>query len=153
MSDVRLFHTADGGDVEFASNDQTYVDIKLHPGLETASYLSMFGGNERDSGLATVGEAGDPQRLQWWGNLGEPLSRQLRSETQHLLRSLPATSSNLLRVQDAITRDHQWFLDDGIASEVTAEVSLIAKDTVRIQIRMIVQGEELVFFFQTQWVY
>lgn len=155
MSDVHLFHTNDGGDVEFAApgkpNDDAYTDLKLDPGLETASYLSMFGGNERDSGLLTTGEAGTPPRLQWWGNLGEPKSQHQRSETQHLLRSIPATSGNLLRVEDAVRRDHQWMLDDKLADEVDASASLVAKDTVDIEVRVVVQGEEFLFFFQSLW--
>lgn len=151
--DVRLFQTDDGGDVAFSSPNATITDLELDPGLETASYLSMFGGNERDSGLGTIGEAGSPVRLQWWGNLGEPPSRQMRSETGHLLLSLPAISANLLKIEDAVTRDHQWFLDEGLASEVEASASLIAKDKIRIQVRLVVEGEELVFLFQTQWVF
>ncbi|MGB5733854.1 MAG: hypothetical protein WBM40_05360, partial [Thiohalocapsa sp.] len=72
MTDVHLFHTSNGGDINFASDDLE-TDLALDAGLETAAYLSMFGGNERDPG--TLRNADDPERadrFQWWGNIGAP---------------------------------------------------------------------------------
>jgi hypothetical protein len=68
-------------------------------GLETSAYLSLFGGNEDDAGLSD-------KTMQWWGNVGAEQAKQYRSETQNLLKSLPLTSSNLLRVEAAAGREH-----------------------------------------------
>lgn len=151
MTDVRLFHAADGGDLEFAAPLDDATDIRLDSGLETASYLSMFGGNERDPVLQTTGDVGDSQRQQWWGNIGEPLSRQMRSETQYILRSLVATTGNLRLLEDAVTRDHQWFLDEEVASEVDVEASLVERNQVEIKVRIVVDDEEFVFYFRREW--
>lgn len=144
MTDARLFQTHDGGDLEFANDDLVTTDIHIDSGLETAAYLSMFGGNERDSGLP-----GD--RLQWWGNIGEPLERQQRSETQHLLRDLPAVSSNLLRLEDAASRDLQWFRDSGLASAIEVTAYLSSVDTVTFQIRIVIQDQNFSFAFEGSW--
>lgn len=145
MTEVRLFHTSDGGEVEFADSAATTTDLLLDAGLETAAYLSLFGGNERDPG-----GKGDSE-YQWWGNRGEPVERQQRSETQHIVRSLPAISSNLRRVEDAAKRDLQWFLDESIASEVDALASLVGKDKVSLDIRIVISDKEYAFAFKERW--
>jgi phage gp46-like protein len=123
--DVRLFHTADGGDVDIDIDD-----IATFDSMETAVYLSLFGGNERDSGLE-----GDAP-LQWWGNLGEPeRTRQYRSETQHLLRSLVATPANLRRIEDAVERDLAWLLEKE-ASRISVLATIPALNTVRITVKI-----------------
>src|SRR5688572_30669781 len=101
MSDIRLFHDDDGGDIEYVNGQAVMSD-----GLETAVYLSLWGGNEQDSG------GDETERLQWWGNQGELIeSRKYRSETQNLLRSIPAIPVNLLRIQDAVEHDLEWMLE------------------------------------------
>ena len=136
MTDVRLFHQADGGNIEFAGPDLTTTDIKLDTGLETAVYLSWFGGNERGS---------------WWGNLDEPLARQMISETASLLLSLPATSNNLLLIEASMLRDLQWALDDGTFDEVSVVAALVAKDRIGLTARILISKEEFVVAFESSW--
>lgn len=151
MTDVRLFHTADGGDIAFSGDDLVAVDILLDSGLETAAYLSLLGGNERDPGLVGNIDPEGADRFQWWGNIGEPRDRQQRSETQHLLRSLPATSNNLLRLEDAATRDLQWFVDTDIASLVEVSATLATVNTVVIAVRIVVTNKDFAFAFTARW--
>lgn len=116
MTDVRLHHTRDGGEVEIVNGRATTDD-----GPATAVYLSLFGGNEEDAGTAAT------DRVQWWGNLTEDEpARHLRSETQHLLRALPATAANLRRVEDAASGDLAWMVDElGATVEVAARIPAV----------------------------
>jgi phage gp46-like protein len=141
MTDVRFLHTADGGEIEFVNGVVTLDD-----GLLTAAYLSMFGGNAQDSGLAA------DDRKQWWGNLGEPdPARRYRSETQHLLRSIPATSNNLKRVQAAAERDLAWMVEEDIASTVSVRVTIPALNRVRIAGNIVVADSAYPFAFSNEW--
>ena len=150
MTDVRLFHTDDGGDIAFSEG--TTVEVLQDTGLETAVYLSLFGGNERDSGIADDdAEAAHAHAQQWWGNLGEPRPRQMRSELAHFLQSIPATTYNLIRVEQSGARDLRWMIDESIAREVDVSASLIGVDRVNITVRIAVDDTELVYAFSALW--
>lgn len=140
-TDVFLFHTADGGNIESIGGVITLAD-----GLETAVYLSLFGGNERDSG-----EARD-NRKQWWGNLSEPVpARTYRSATQHLLLSLTPTTGNLRALEDAIKRDTLWMTDE-IVERVEAEASMPGRTTVVCAVKFTMKdGTDRMFRFQVPW--
>ncbi len=122
MSDVLLFQTPDDGDVSIDGGE-----FQLTDGLETAVYLSLFGGNWQDDGAE-----GNP--LQWWGNSGvvDPDQRQ-RSRTQYLLQSLPATSGNLKRVEDAAVADLAWLPDQ---YAVTISTSMPARNKVQFVVQI-----------------
>lgn len=140
MSDVRLFQTDDGGEINVDNGI-----VELGPGLGTAAYLSLFGGNEDDDGSQESPRS-------WWGNLGEERpERTYRSETQYLLRSIPATSGNLRRIEDAANRDLAWMLDTGVASEVSASASVIGLNRVRIAVTIQAIGESSRFEFTENW--
>jgi phage gp46-like protein len=138
--DVLLFQTNDNGEIEIENGIVT-----LSPGLETSAYLSLFGGNWKDDGSQN-------NRQTWWGNLVETeLVRQYRSETQFLLGTLPATTGNLKRIQDAAARDLQWLLDENAASSVTVSASLIGLNRVKIAIVIRAEGNEAEFNFTENW--
>jgi len=141
MTDVLLSQlTEDGGGITYANGRAVTSD-----GLETAAYTSLFGGNERDSGL----EADDA--LQWWGNLIEPdEDRKYRSRTQNLLRSLPLVPANLLRIEEAAAADLEWFFTSGLASFVSVTASIPAVNTVRIVVEIVVNNEDFKFVFTEQ---
>lgn len=102
--------------------------ILLTDGLETAVYLSLFGGNEDDPGQSDVTQ-------QWWGNLLETdPARTYRSETQYLLKSLPLIPANLRRVEQAAKRDLQWLLDTANATKVDVTVSIPALNRMQIDV-------------------
>lgn len=152
MTDVRMFHTADGGEIEFAGPDLLYGDINLDTGLETAVYLSWFGGNLRGTGIERDDDDPDhPHRYQWWGNIGEPRERHMISNTAYLLRSLPATSNNLLRIEEAMLLDLQWAIDDGTMTELSVTASLVAKDRIGLAVQTIINQETAVVAFEAPW--
>lgn len=140
MADVLLFHSDDGGDIEAVNGKVT-----MSPnGLESAVYISLFGGNEEDSGNA------DTADLQWWGNrIDNDLTRHLRSETQHLLRSIPLVPANLRRIEDAVRRDLEW-MTSSVAIAVDARCSMPALNTVKIEIRVSIDGQVIPFTFIQQ---
>lgn len=138
--DVRFFQTNDGGEIELQNGQLVMSD-----GLAEAAYLSLWGGNEGDSGL----QADD--RRQFWGNFGEvDPKRKYRSETQSLLLSLPATSSNLRRLEDAAKRDLAWFTEEVADSvEVTARIPKV--NWVELHVVIVIGGSRIGKVFATNW--
>ena len=121
QGDVKLFQTNNDGDI-IVTNGL----VEMNGGLETSAYLSLFGGNEDDTGI-------DVSVDTWWGNLDETEpTRKYRSETQNLLQSIPATSSNLRRVEDAARRDLAWFVSEDVASSVTVEATIPALNSLKL---------------------
>lgn len=96
--DVHLFDSVDGGNVT--------DDLETRDGLETAVYLSLFGGNALDDGR--------PQNLStWWGNIGEnEAAKQYKSEAAFLLRTVPPNTANLKRIEAAAARDLAWLVPE-----------------------------------------
>jgi phage gp46-like protein len=123
QGDVLLQQTLSDGEITLANGL-----ITMTGGLETAAYLSLFGGNKADAG-------GDDTAQAWWGNLlDSPGPRRQRSETQHIIDGLPATTANLIRVQTAAERDLAWLVPEGLASRITVAVSMPAVRRVQIDI-------------------
>ena len=140
MTDVLLFQTNDNGEMEIEDGLVT-----LTPSLDTSAYLSLFGGNWKDDGSQN-------NRQTWWGNLDETdPAKRYRSETQYLLGTIPATSRNLRRIEDAATRDLQWLLDEKVASSVTVSASLIGLNRVKIEIIIRAEGDESQFNYTENW--
>lgn len=134
--DVRLYNTPDGGEIDAVNGE-----IVLDSGLETAVFLSLFGGNERDSGL----QADD--RLQWWGNLTETdPARRYRSETQHLIAALPLVTANLRRIEEAAKRDLEWMVPS-IAVALAVRATMPGLDLVQIDVSLLVDGRQQTFTF------
>lgn len=136
MADLLIYQTPNGGECDIRNGEP-----RLTEGLETAVFLSLFGGNELDDG--TDGTA----RLQWWGNLSESDSAlRYRSETQALLRSLPIIPANLRRIEDAAGRDLAWLVGE-YAQSVSVSARMPALNTVAVQIAIEVDGRVQVFAF------
>jgi len=93
MTDLKLYHTQDGAEI-----NEVNGFAELDEGLGTAFYLSLVGGNEDGS--------------EYWGNTIEddPASR-LYGRTYQLLQNIAATPANLVRVQKAVELDLAWFTD------------------------------------------
>ena len=140
QGDVLLYHTGDGGEITVSAGL-----VEMTGGFETAAYLSLFGGNEDDDG-----RQGNPET--WWGNLDE-VDPDLKyvSETQNLLRSLPATTSNLRRIEEAAKRDLQWLLSKRAASSVTVSASMPGLNRITLTITIRADGEESQFEFTENW--
>jgi phage gp46-like protein len=137
VTDVLLRQSNDGGEITIQGGL-----LLMSEGLETAVYLSLFGGNEEDPGEAELA-------LQWWGNLleAEP-ERAYRSETQFLLRALPAIPINLRRIEQAAARDLQWLLDTETAQSVAVEATIPTVNRVRLGLEIVTAtGQTIELFF------
>ena len=133
QGDVLLSQTVDDGEINIENGL-----VEMSGGLETAAYLSMFGGDE------DLGE--------WWGNLEETEpARKYRSETQNLLQSIPATSGNLRRIEQAATRDLAWFLEVKAASSVEVSASIPSINHVSITVVIEAEGVQSEFNFVENW--
>ena len=138
--DVFLHQTTDGGTINVVNGV-----VEMSGGLETSTYLSLFGGNEDDDGR-------DDNIFNWWGNLDEiELIKHYRSETQNLLQSLPATSGHLQRIDKAVNRDLQWMLDKGVASSIEVLTTIPALNVIKITVDIEALGESSSFEFIENW--
>lgn len=119
--------------------------VTMTAGFETAVQLSLFGGNEGDDG-----SEGNPET--YWGNLLETdPARRYVSRTAEILRGLPATSGNLLRVEEAALSDLQWMLDVSAASSIDVTVTIPALNRVTITVVILAIGVESTFSFTENW--
>jgi phage gp46-like protein len=139
VADVYLYHTADGGEIDYVVGKAVMSD-----GLETAAYLSLFGGNEDDAST----DPDDPG--QWWGNFGESEERKLRSRTGHLLTSLVAIPANLRTVEDAARQDLAWMLA-AFAESVDARATMPAPRRIELKVYIVVDGTGYNFTFGETW--
>jgi phage gp46-like protein len=140
QGDVILFQSLDDGEIIIRAGV-----VEMDGGLQTAGYLSLFGGNEDDDGR-------EDNPLGYWGNaIGDDPNERQVSRTQYLLRSIPATSGNLLRIEDAATTDLQWLIEVGAASTVNVAASIPALNRVKLAITIEAIGEESSFEFVENW--
>lgn len=133
VGDVLLFQITDGGEIEVINGTTT-----MTAGFGTMAYLCLFGGQED----GTV----------WWGNLiEEDPNKHLIGVLQPLIRGLPVTSANIIRIEEAALADLQVFIITGIASSV--EVSATLEDRNRIQLdgTITADGVETAFSFTLNW--
>lgn len=132
--DVLLFQTPDGGEVR-CTNGQ----LALTEGLDTAVYLSCFGGNADDSGGAA------DSSKQFWANFDEPDPlKKYRSELQFLLRKLPLIPANLPRFEEAANADVAW-LTESVAESVAARATMPGINKVAIAIAVVINGKTTTF--------
>ncbi len=129
--DVLLFQTINNGDINVTNGI-----VEMSGGLQTAAYISLFGGNEDYDGS-------ENSPLQYWANFNENESeKKYRSETQYLLTSIPITSANLLRIEQAAKRDLLWLSDEVI---VTATIPDLNK------IKLVIELENDKIEFEENW--
>lgn len=136
MTDVLLRQTNDGGSITIVGGL-----CQMSEGLETAVYLSMFGGNEDDAGDADT-------TFQWWANIGEPdAARTYRGETQQLIASLPAIPANLRRIEQAAARDLAWMLEAGVANAIAVSARIPALNRVAVDVEITTLAEVIQLSF------
>ena len=136
MTDVRLYQTPDGGEISVANGV-----AELEDGLQSAAYLSLFGGNEEDSG----GDEGEEK--EWWGNtLERDPARALRSRFQHAVQASPLLPTNLPTFEDAARADLEWMVGT-LADAVDATASLPAINTLTLSVGIVVEGNRYPFDF------
>lgn len=125
QGDVLLFQINDDGEIELIDGL-----ITMSGGLQTTAYLALFGGNVEDAG-------GFDESKTWWANFNETdPAFKYRSETQNLLRSLPAVPANLRRLEDAAVRDLSYLVTIGAATQVSAVATMPALNRVKLAIEI-----------------
>jgi len=140
QGDVKLFQTLDDGEITVENGL-----VSMDGGLETSVYLSLFGGNESD-------DVSSASVKSWWANSDEnDPAKQYRSETQNLLQSLPVTSFNLRRIEDAAVRDLSWFIEKKTASSLSVSASIPALNRIKLEINLEAMGLESDFTFVENW--
>jgi phage gp46-like protein len=140
QGDVLLFQTENDGEIDICNGVATMTG-----GLETAAYLALFGGNEDDNGL------GENPR-QFWGNLSESdPEKKYRSQTQYLLRSIPAISSNLRRIEESAKNDLAFFVKIGTATEVKVAATIPGLNKINLACSVIGDFGTLDFSFSENW--
>ena len=141
MSDVYLFQTNDDGEICIENGTVT-----LTGGLDTAAYLSLFGGNEQDDGSQNSTDG-------YWGNIIEDdKAFKYVSFTQNILRSIPSVSSNLLRIEEAVLKDLEWMLEKKVASSIEANATIPGVNKVYIKVTILAQGQESEFEYTENWI-
>ena len=122
MRDIHIFDTTYGGEVT--------KDLATRDGLESAVYLSLFGGNRGDDGR-------QKNPMTWWGNLStQDLAKHYRGEAAELLATVVPTSANLRRIEDATARDLAWLKSGGFARVVEISASMPALRKVNLVINI-----------------
>jgi len=142
VTDVLLLLTDDGGEIDLDAEGAIVTSETPY----TFAFLCLFGGNERDDGRPD-----NPQT--WWGNVEEAdPARQYRSETQHLLRALPATSGNLRRLERAAERDLAPMVAAGVVRSVSASATTPSLNRVKLTVELEFEnGDRDAFDFITDW--
>jgi phage gp46-like protein len=138
MTDVLMTQTPDGGECTIFNGQ-----MAMSEGLETAAFLSCFGGNIKDSGL-------DADRaLEWWGNKSETdPNLKYRSQLQHELSTRPLTPANLSIFEDAASADLAWFTDS-VADSVAVVATMPAINTVNVNVFIEIDGVTTPFTFKS----
>jgi phage gp46-like protein len=126
QGDVIIFQSLDGGEIEINNGF-----IEMNGGLQTAVYLSLFGGNDEDNKTSN-----QEFNKSWWGNSNEDEINKYRSETQYLLKSLVATSSNLRKLELTAKRDLNWMIESKLASEINISASIPTVNMVKLTIEI-----------------
>ena len=136
MTDVLLQQTNDGGEITYVNGNPETTN-----GLEVAVYLSLYGGNKKDSGSSA------DDAIQWWANHDETQpERKYRSEFQALVQGLSNVAANLLLIEDAAGRDLKWLVDTGVATAVEVNATVPAYNTLQVDITIDVSESESVRF-------
>lgn len=143
QGDLLLFTTVDGGEFDIEGGEP-----RMEVFLYTAVYLSLFGGNKNDP-------VGDDDKYSWWGNRDEtdPVY-QYRSRTQNIMDSLPATSANIRRIEEAAFADLAWIKEGRICDELNLGAQLTGQNPKRLEMLVIVtaNGEQHTFQFVENWL-
>ena len=129
--DVLIFDSIDGADISVINGLVT-----MDNGFNSAVYLSLFGGDEDDTGEVVNNNT-------WWGNKLQNMSEneKLVSRFQAFIKSVPLTSKNILLAEEKVEQDLQWMVDDGIADSIESVISVVGKKEINLTITVSKYGE------------
>ena len=129
QGDVVLYQSVDGGEIESINGL-----ITMNGGLQTAVYLSLFGGNQYNED--------DNENIQtetfkeWWGNFEEVENNQYISRTQNFLEGIPPSSANLQTLEELANEDLKWMIDYNLATEIIINASIPELNMVKLEIQI-----------------
>lgn len=130
MTDVLLQQTQDGGEISF----DALGNLNLTETPETSVYLSLFGGGN------------------WWADIDEPDSNlKLTGEFGQLVKTIPPSSSNLIKVEQAALRDLQWLINVGAASSIAVSAMLAPNNILEITINLEYNGRQVDLIYSLNW--
>ena len=121
MGEMVIFTIENGaGEIEISQNNP-------EKSLQSAILLSLFGGNREDNGL--------DQKKTWWGNIDEqnPDAKMI-SQFQNIVFSLPLTSANRLRLQEAAESDLNWLIKNKIVKKLKVNIRIDSTRKVTLSI-------------------
>jgi len=129
--DLLLRDTPDGGDIVIFDGL-----ISSDRALDTAVYLSLFGGNQEDNGKVK-------NRKTWWGNTlrGVSESQKLVSRFQAIIFGLPMTTKNIMSAEEAAKLDLQWMIDEKLADEILADGRAVSNSRFHLKIQILLKGK------------
>jgi len=140
QGDVILYQSLDGGDIESVNGL-----ITMSGGLQTAAYLSLFGGNQYNK---DENENIETETFkEWWGNSGEDEENKYISKTQNFLEGMPPISSNLKKVEELAKEDLKWMINTNLATEITVNASIPQINMVKLEINI----DNQTFVFIENW--
>lgn len=139
--DVYLQNDNDGGEITVINGE-----MLMTGGLEDAVFLSLYGGNIKDTGE-------ENSSFTWWGNLLDNNEKDDKyiSRTQYLLNNIAATPANLLRLDEAVNADLAWMLERKIVSSIEVESTIPDYNKINIKITIEANGKEETFEFTDNW--
>jgi len=140
--DLLLIDTPDGGDIEIIDGV-----FSGDPGIATAVYISLFGGNKDDAGKIKTNRT-------WWGNTleGTAEAEFIVSRFQHIITALPLTVKNMQAAESAALLDLQWIKDQGVADTILAEGKAGERGKFILTINILKNGDSIFESgFQTSW--
>jgi phage gp46-like protein len=115
MSDVLIEATPDGGDMQVNGGN-----VGMTNDLRTSVYLSLT------------------TQRSWADGLEENVDKRFTGHFMDLFGTLPITTGNLIRFEDAAKRDLQWVKKLGYAQEIV--VSATAESVKRIYLKISING-------------
>lgn len=140
QGDLYAYQTPDGADITITNGV-----AEMDGGLRTSAYMALFGGSEYDDGISE-------NPYQYWGNfIEDDPNEHLRSRTQYLLRTLPAVSANLVKIEQAAEQDLQYLIDIGAASSVEAVATITGPKKLKLRVVILAEGLETEFEFMANW--
>lgn len=122
QGDLYLFQTLDGGNIEIVNGEPV-----MDGGFESATYLSLFGADSSTH----------------WMNEYQSESEKMTGQFYNFIKSNPKTVLNINKAQELAKLDLQWFINDGIADTINAEITSSSVNRIELVVEILLNGETI----------
>lgn len=141
QGDARWDLCPDGGNIQIEGGA-----VIRSGGLPGAVVISLFGGNDQDTGeLNSV--------KQWWGNsLETDENKRIRGRTGAIIPGLAMTGPNLRRIEEAANQDLAWMVTLGVATSVAVVASIVAAEWLHLTVSVEARGVTENFIYRINWL-